>query len=75
MLTPVFNIHDGTGGEVYKLGQMLLRPAFGLASALDFFAQGTTIQAFFMLVHSHITPILFYISGVNMRTKYNFIFW
>ncbi len=28
VLTSVFNIHDGTGDEVYKLGQMLLRPAF-----------------------------------------------
>lgn len=45
VLTPVFNIHDRTGSEVYKLGQMLLRPAFGLASALDFFAQGATVQA------------------------------
>ena len=69
VLAPVLNIHDGARGEVYELGQMLLRPAFGLASALDFFAQGATIQAFFILVHSHITPILFYISGTNMRTK------
>ena len=74
VLAPIFNIHDGAGGEVYKLGQMLLRPAFGLASALDFFAQGATVQAFFILVHSHITPILFYISGWNMRTKRYFIF-
>jgi len=27
-----------------------------------------------VLVHSHITPISFYISGVIMRTKCNFIF-
>ena len=74
MLAFVLNIHDGTGGKVYKLGQMLLRPTFGLASALDFFAQGATIQALFILVHSHITPISFYISGVNMRTKQYFMF-
>lgn len=74
VLALVLNIHDGARGEVYKLGQMLLRPAFGLASALYFFAQGMTVQAFFILVHSHITPILFYISGAGMRTKYNFIF-
>ena len=58
-----------SGSEVYKLGQMLLRPAFGLAPTFDFFAQGAAIQALFVLVHYHITPILFYISGVNMRTK------
>ena len=74
MLAPVLDIHDGAGGEVYKLGQMLLRPAFGLTSALDFFSQGATILALFVLVHSHITPILFYISGADMRTKHNFIF-
>jgi hypothetical protein len=28
-----------------------------------------------VLVHSHITPILFYISGLIMRTKRNFMFW
>ena len=75
VLAPVFNIHDGTGGEVYKLGQMLLRPAFGLASALYFFAQGATVQALFIMVQFNNTPILFYISGVDMRTKHNFIFW
>ena len=73
VLAPVLNIHDGARGEVYKLGQVLLRPAFGFSSALDFLAQGMTVQAFFILVHSHITPILFYISGWNMRTKYNFM--
>jgi 5,10-methenyltetrahydromethanopterin hydrogenase len=67
VMAPVLDIHDGARGEVYKLGQMFLRPVFGLASALNFFAQGATIQAFFVLVHSHITPILF--SGANMRTK------
>ena len=66
VLAPVLNIHDGARGEVYKLGQVLLRPAFGFSSALDFFAQGMTVQAFFILVHSHIIPILFYISGWNI---------
>ena len=69
MLAPIFNIHDGARGEVYKLGQVLLRPAFSFSSALDFLAQGMTVQALFVLVHFHITPILFYISGRNMRTK------
>ena len=69
MLALIFHIHDGARGEVYKLGQMLLRPAFGLTSALDFFSQGATVQALFVLVHFHITPTLFYISGANMRTK------
>ncbi len=54
----------GARGEVYKLGQVLLRPAFGFASALDFLAQGMTVQAFFMLVHSYITPhIILYFGG------------
>ena len=69
VLAPIFNIHDGARGEVYKLGQVLLRPAFSFSSALDFLAQGMTVQALFVLVHFHITPILFYISGRNMRTK------
>ena len=69
VLAPVLNIHDGARGEVYKLGQVLLRPAFSFSSALDFLAQGMTVQALFVLVHFHITPILFYISGRNMRTK------
>jgi len=55
--------------ERNKLGQVLLRPAFSFSSALDFLAQGMTVQALFVLVHFHITPILFYISGRNMRTK------
>ena len=48
VLAPVLNIHDGARGEVYKLGQMLLRPAFGFSSALDFLAQGMTVQALFI---------------------------
>ena len=72
MLALVLNIHDGTGGEVYKLGQMLLRPAFGLASAPYFFAQGATIQAFFILVHSHIPPhiILHFMSEYENEVQF-----
>lgn len=40
VLAPVLNIHDGARGEVYKLGQVLLRPAFGFSSAPGFLAQG-----------------------------------
>lgn len=35
VLAPVLNIHDGARGEVYKLGQVLLRPAFGFSSSSD----------------------------------------
>ena len=63
VLAPVLNIHDGARGEVYKLGQVLLRPAFGFSSALDFFAQGMSVQAFFILVHSHITLYYFTFRG------------
>ena len=33
VLAPVLNIHDGARGEVYKLGQVLLRPAFNFLSS------------------------------------------
>ena len=46
----------------------------GVTDWLSGMAQGATIQALFVLVHFRITPILFYISGANMRTKQNFIF-
>lgn len=74
MLAPVFKIHDGTRGTVYKLCKVFLRPAFRLSLALDLPAQGMKIKPSDVLVHSHITPILFYISGVIMRTKHNFTF-
>ena len=32
------------------------------------------IEILLKLVHFHITPALFYISGVDMRTKHNFMF-
>jgi len=70
----VLDVHDGAWGKVYKLGQMLLRPPLSFTLAFDFPAQGVAVQALFMLVHFHITPILFYISGADMKTKYNFIF-
>ena len=46
VLASVLNIHDRVRGEVYKLGQVLLRPAFGFSSALDFLAQGAAVQTF-----------------------------
>lgn len=72
MCWPLFSIYMMERGEVYKLGQMLLRPAFGLASALYFFAQGATIQAFFILVHSHITPhiILHFMSEYENEVQF-----
>ncbi|WP_367575829.1 ParA family protein [Acutalibacter intestini] len=36
---------------------------------------GVAIHALFVLVYSHITPILFCISGMNIKTKRNFIFY
>ena len=71
---PVFHIHDGARGAVYKLGKVLLRPALFLQLAFDFPTQGMKIKIFFILVHFYITSISFYISGEHMRTKYNFIF-
>ena len=46
VLASVLNIHNRVRGEVYKLGQVLLRPAFGFSSALDFLAQGAAVQTF-----------------------------
>ena len=67
-------IHDGARGTVYKLGQILLRPAFFFPLTFDFPAQGVKIKIFFVLVHSYITPTSFYILGADIRTKHNFIF-
>lgn len=74
VLAPVFNIHDGTRGTVYKLGQVFLCPAFGLPFPLDLPSEGVKIKVLVVLVHSHITRILFYISGAVMRTKHDFMF-
>ena len=75
MLAPVLKIHDGTRGTVYKLCKVFLCLAFCLSFALDFPAQSVEVKPSGVLVHSHITPILFYISGLTMRTKHNFMFW
>lgn len=74
MLAPVLKIHDGTRGTVYELCKVFLRPAFRLSLALDLPAQSVEVKPSFILVHSHITHILFYISGLTMRTKLNFMF-
>lgn len=73
MLAPIFDIHDGARDTVYKLGEELLRPAFGLPFPFDLPSQGVEVQSPVVLIHSHFTPILFYISGVNMGTKQNFM--
>lgn len=74
VLASILNIHDGAWSKVYKLGQMLLRPAFGLTLAFYFFTKCVAIQAFFILVYCYITPTLFYISGIDIGTKRNFMF-
>ena len=72
MLALIFHIHDGARGMGYKLGQILLRPAFFFPLTFDFLTQGMKINIFFVLVH----PLTsFYISRANMRTKHNFILW
>ena len=61
--------------QVWRLLQDCIEACgLGLASTLDFFAQGATVQALFVLVYSHITSMLFYISGTDIRTKHQFIF-
>ena len=75
MLAPVLKIHDGTRGTVYKLCKVFLCLAFCLSFALDYPAKSVEVKPSGVLVHSHITPILFYISGLTMRTKHNFMFW
>ena len=71
MLAPVLKIHDRTRGTVYELCKVFLCPAFCLSLALDL----PEVKPSGVLVHSHITPISFYISGVIMRTNCNFTFW
>ena len=63
VLSSVFKIHDRARGAVYKLCEVFLCPAFGFSFALDFPAQRVKIKFSFILVHFHLTPILFYISG------------
>ena len=75
MLAPVLKIHDGTRGTIYELCKVFLCPAFRLPLALDLPASCVEVKPSGVLVHSHITPISFYISGVIMRTKCNFTFW
>ncbi len=74
MLASVLNVHDGTRSTVYKLGQVFLRPALSLSLALDLSAQGVEVKPSGVLVHFHITPLSFYISGRIMKTKCSFIF-
>ena len=57
---------------------VLFFPLFITAQGADIFsldlpAQSVEIKPSGVLVHSHITPISFYISGIGMRTKQNFI--
>jgi len=73
VLAPVFDVHDGARGTVYKLGEVFLRPPFFLSFSLDFPAQGVEVKPSGVLVHSHITPTSFYISGSDMRTKQDFM--
>ena len=66
MLTPVFDIHDGTRSTVNKLCEVLLCPALCLSFTLDLFAQSMEVKPSVILVHFYLTPILFYISGENI---------
>jgi len=36
VLAPVFDVHDGTRGTVYKLGEVFLRPTLFFPLALNF---------------------------------------
>lgn len=75
VLAPILNIHDGTRGTVNELCKVFLRPTFRLSFVLNLPAQSVEVKPSFILVHFHITHILFYISGLIMRTKLNFMFW
>ena len=66
MLAPVFDIHDGTRSTVYKLCEVFLCPALCLSFSLDLFAKSMKIKPSVVLVHFHLTPILFYISGEDI---------
>lgn len=63
MLTAILYVHDRTRSTIYKLCEILLRPALSLSFPFDLAAQSVEVKPPFILVHSHITPILFYISG------------
>ena len=63
MLPAIFYVHDRAGSTVYKLGKILLRPTLCLSFSLDLPTQSVEIKSSFILVHSYITPVLFYISG------------
>ena len=63
MLAAIFYVHDRARSTIYKLREILLCPALRFSFSFDFPTQSMEIKASFILVHSHITPILFYISG------------
>ena len=66
MLAPVLYVHNGTRCAVYKLRQMLLRPALCLSFALDLLTQRMEVKPSCVLVHLFLTSTLFYISGKNI---------
>ena len=77
MLASVLNIHDRVRGEVYKLGQVLLRPASGFSSALDFLAQGAAVQTFsyWYILTSPLYYFTFRVRQIERNTgkQFNFI--
>ena len=77
VLASVLNIHDRVRGEVYKLGQVLLRPVFGFSSALDFLAQGAAVQTFsyWYILTSPLYYFTFRVRQIERNTgkQFNFI--
>ena len=61
MLASVLNIHDRVRGEVYKLGQVLLRPALAFRLRLISWPRARQSRRFRIGTFSH-HPLLFYIS-------------
>ncbi len=63
MLAAIFYVHNRARSTIYKLREILLRPTLCLSFSLDLPTQSVEIKPSFILVHSYITPFLFYISG------------
>ena len=58
----LFDIHDRARRKVNKLRQIFLRPSLFFSLAFDFPAQRMEVESPCVLVHSNLTPTLFYIS-------------
>lgn len=59
ILSPIFDIHNGTRRAVNKLCKVFLCPAFGFSFVFNLPTQSIEIKSAIVLVHFHITLYYF----------------